>query len=118
MIMSVKRNKNRTILENGNEAYRELLFERRGEVSITHYGTPNPMRDPTVREMSSMEVHTHTWRSNDRLWKLADEAYGDPTYWWVIARYNKKPTEAHFKLGEVIEIPQPLSSILAVYGVY
>jgi nucleoid-associated protein YgaU len=116
--MPVNRNKNRGIIENSREEYQDLLFERRGETSITHYTSPPGMRDPTVREMVGVEVHTHTWHSNDRLWKLADEAYGDPSYWWVIARYNKKPTEAHFKVGEVIDIPQPLTRILSIYGVY
>ena len=33
--------------------------------------------------------------------------YGDAEYWWLIAWYNNKPTESHFKLGDVVYIPLP-----------
>mgnify|MGYP003344114216 CR=1 FL=1 len=36
--------------------------------------------------------------------KLADEYYGDSRDWWIIAKYNLKPTEAHIQIGDIIEI--------------
>ena len=44
----------------------------------------------------------------DKLYKFAHEYYGDPNLWWVIAWYNNKPTDAHFKLGETVYIPREL----------
>ena len=41
----------------------------------------------------------------------------DTNLWWVIAWYNKKPTEAHVKAGETIVIPLPLDKILRHLGV-
>jgi len=38
--------------------------------------------------------------------------------WWVIAWFNKLPTESHIKLGDVIYIPMPLNEILKIYGLY
>jgi hypothetical protein len=39
-----------------------------------------------------------------------------PTYWWVIAQYNKKPTESQLSPGDIVYIPIPLEKILGYYG--
>ena len=39
---------------------------------------------------------------------------GDPTLWWIIAWYNLKPTESHFKIGDLVYIPLPLDRVLSV----
>ena len=52
----------------------------------------------------------------DRYHKLAEAYYGDATYWWVIAWFNKKPTESHISPGDVIRIPTSLGSILSAMG--
>ena len=56
----------------------------------------------------------HVWGLGDRLYKLAHQYYGDPALWWIIAWYNTRPTEAHFKQGDVIRIPLPLNEVLAL----
>jgi nucleoid-associated protein YgaU len=48
----------------------------------------------------------------DKYYKLADAFYGDSRDWWVIAKFNQKPTESHVKIGDIILIPKPLSVIL------
>ena len=53
----------------------------------------------------------------ERIDTIAGSYYGDSTYWWVIALYNKKPTEADFKIGEIVYIPLPLEEILEHFGV-
>ena len=39
------------------------------------------------------------WKLGDRFYKLADQYYGDPTLWWIIAWYNRMPTESHAEGG-------------------
>ena len=52
----------------------------------------------------------------DRYYKLAASFYGDARYWWIIAWFNKKPTESHIKVGDIIRIPTSLGDILAAMG--
>jgi hypothetical protein len=56
-------------------------------------------------------------KRGDHYYKLADFYYGDPTYWWVIAQFNQKPTEDQITFGDIIMIPTPLETILTIYGV-
>ena len=46
--------------------------------------------------------------------KLASEFYGNPKHWWVIASFNRKPTESHVEMGETIRIPKSLADALRV----
>ena len=55
---------------------------------------------------------SHTWKLGDRYYKLAYEHYGDPEVWWVIAMYNKKPTEAFVNVGDRIYIPKPIDIVI------
>ena len=86
---------------------------RRGKSSITHYGTPI-LSHPSVATRRKIKTQNYIWKYGDRLYKLADEYYNDSRYWWVIAWYNRKPTEAHVKTGEVISIPMPFYKIIAM----
>mgnify|MGYP003638290025 CR=1 FL=1 len=97
-------------MRNLNELYAEMR-EERGVNSIVHYGTPNLVY-PTAEQMKEIVVLKHRWVTGDRYYKLAHKHYGDSSLWWVIAWFNKKPTESHVKLGSVVSIPKPLTKIL------
>ena len=56
----------------------------------------------------------HTFGSGDSFWKLANQYYGDPKYWYIIARFNNAPTEASISIGDQIRIPISLSLALQV----
>ena len=71
---------------------------------------------PTFDIVSSIEYENYVWALGDRYYKLSAAFYGDPTYWWVIAWFNKKPTESHLKVGDVIRVPKSLGSILSAIG--
>ena len=43
---------------------------------------------------------------------LANQYYGRPELWWIIALYNKTPTESLLKRGNVILIPTPVEQLL------
>jgi len=95
----------------------EEFFEERDLRYIKQYGT-GIMRHPTVADRASLQRIDHIWKLGDRLSELAHRYYGDSTLWWVIAWYNQRPTEAHFKIGARIRIPLPLDRVLAILKRY
>jgi nucleoid-associated protein YgaU len=90
------------------------IFEEKGVKFIHQYVTTTFRPLSTIEERQLTRVSV-TWQVGDRLEKLSAKHYGNPTYWWVIARYNQKPTDAHFALGDIVYIPTPLSIILNYY---
>ena len=109
------RYKNQNVFVNINEAYRRYLKKSRGMENIKQYDTP-AFKHPDKDEIKNFNTVKHIWGTGDRLYKLADEYYDDPTMWWVIALFNQKPTEFHLKLGDVVYIPTPLESVLFYIG--
>ena len=110
------RNFNRTISRNNTEMYRALRKARDRELYIDQFRAPI-VDYPSKEQQKEMEYVRHIWKVGDRYYKLAHEYYGDSRYWWVIALFNKKPTENHVKLGTTVYIPQPLDRILLYAGV-
>lgn len=102
----IQRYLNRTIFRNGSEMYQNVLFER-GVKYINQYETP-AYPEITKEKISRITSIQHIWKVGDRFYKLANEYYGDPKDWWLIAQFNNKPTESHVTIGEVILIPTPL----------
>jgi len=101
---------------NNSETYKKDLEERGYPNGIIHYATPT-LKHPTVAEMAKLQRQQHLWKIGDRYYKLAHKYYGNAKYWWVIAWYNKKPTESHMQLGETLYIPSPLEDILRYFGI-
>jgi hypothetical protein len=105
----------RTIVFNSNEFYDEVFRER--EVNgIKQYTTPQ-LKHPTQEQISSLRTIGHVWKTGDRFYKLAHDHYGDSRLWWLIAWFNKKPTESDLSFGDVIYIPHPLDRIMSYLGV-
>ena len=104
----------RVILTNDMEEYKNVL-EERGVKQIRQYNTPI-LHYPSAAEIRTLQRVQHIWKVGDRYNKLASQYYGMPTYWWVIAQYNKKPTESQLSPGDVVYIPIPLEKILGYYG--
>jgi len=103
----------RKIFKNSNEMY-EHVFDERDVKFIRHYGSPKTSYPSTI-QMRGVKRVQHVWRVGDRYYKLAAQFYGNPTYWWVIAQFNKRPTEADLTPGDLIYIPLPLETILGIY---
>ena len=102
-------------LFNQKEFYEDVL-EDRGVTGIKQYTTPN-LKHINEKQIASLTVINHVWKTGDRYYKLAHAHYGDSTKWWVIAWYNRKPTESDVSLGDVIYIPHPLDKVLSYLGV-
>jgi len=98
-----------------DETYREIL-KKRNVTAIKQYSTPS-FKYPTTAEMSDLHIINHAWKIGDRFYKLADEYYNDPKLWWVIAWFNRTPTEAQFTIGEIVNIPLPLEEILQILDI-
>lgn len=54
----------------------------------------------------------HIWSRGDRLYKLAHRYYKNKDLFWVISLFNKKPTDADYKYGDIVYIPINLSDFL------
>ena len=113
--MADKRTRNKTPVINDTEYYSPLVTKR-GVKQISHFKTP-VLKNPTVADRRKIKTVTHIWAYGNRLYKLADQYYGDSTYWWVIAWYNGAPTEADLVPGDLITIPLELNTALNILGV-
>ena len=101
--------KRKTIINN-NELY-DGMAEERDVKYFRQYESPN-FRYPTVSEMKELTIQKHVWKAGDKYYKLAHEHYGESSLWWVIAWFNKAPTESHVKIGSVVSIPKPIQRVL------
>ena len=101
-------------MQNSSERYEEL-FEKRGVDFIKQYGSAE-FESPTADQRVGLTRVRHIWKVGDRYYKLAIHHYGSAHYWWIIALYNRKPTEANVNIGDVLIIPLPLDKILRLLG--
>ena len=100
----------RPIAVNSNEMY-EDHFEVRDVNSIEQFRTPKiiyPKSDDAFR----IGYFSHPWSVTDKYYKLAAKYYGDSKLWWVIAQFNKAPTEQHLTEGQIVKVPHPLAAAL------
>jgi hypothetical protein len=91
-------------------------FKKRDVTNITHYLTPKFTHTDPDKNYQITE-YKHIWSRDDKLYKLAYEHYGNSELWWIIAWYNKKPTESHFQIGDEVLIPKPIEIVLSIMGV-
>ena len=102
------------ILENNSSRYSNV-FSKRKIKFLTQYTTPM-LDHPTAFEITNLQTVSHVWKLGDKFWKLAYEAYdGRSDLWWIIAWFNRTPTEAHLKIGDIVTIPHPLERIYEYY---
>lgn len=97
-----------------NEMYSEYLRER-GLSEITHLSF-NRLKKLSDAEKRQITQIPHIWKSGDRYYKLAFQHYGNPSYWWLIALFNNKPTEASISIGDTIIVPKPLNLLITLYS--
>jgi hypothetical protein len=111
----VSRYSNREIVNNNSPRYKEVREERNIRV-LRQFVTP-VLKHPSAKEIRSLTVRHETWKVGSKLFKLAKKYYNNPRLWWIIAWYNQKPTEADFKIGDIVEIPTPLEQVLRILEV-
>lgn len=91
----------------------EELFESRGVQQVKQYVTPE-FKNPTEKSLDSLEYVSYIWKAGDRYFKLAQKYYNDHRYWYIIALFNKIPTEAQLNEGDEIKIPTNLAIAIEV----
>ena len=72
---------------------------------------------PTSDDMLDLVIESKVWTIGEKYFKLADEFYGNPEYWWIIAWFNQKPLETDFAPGDIVDIPMPVERVLEILNV-
>jgi len=101
-------------LRNSLGRYKKTLLKNRNLKEIIMFETPE-LRHPTTEEIATLTLEPVRWSLGDRFFKLAHAFYGDPELWWVIAWFNKTPTDGHVGLGDMIYVPLPLEKVISYY---
>lgn len=112
--MPIRYNK-RSILSNTRPIDRKRVT-RRNTNSLTYFSADS-LKHPTQEDYNRIGSKPVIWNETTRLSSLAQQYLGNFEYWWVIAWWNKKPTDAHFKAGDVVYIPNNLTMALEALGV-
>lgn len=111
----VTRHSKSSEVRNDKKQYSSFFAKR--DVKYINHLTTAELEYPSEQMMEEFELTLHIWKVGDRYYKLANTHYGDPKLWWVIAFFNKKPTEQHLNLGDKLFIPKPIEKVLASFGV-
>ena len=113
--MPYSRNTRRTMFLNDDRGYKDTFFRQRDIVETFQYDVAR-IAFPDAETINSLNNISMAWGATDTLYNLAYKYYGSPSYWWIIAWYNEKATEAEFTPGEVFYIPLPLDDVLGFFG--
>ncbi len=103
--------RNRDTAINESSIFQDIL-DRRGVKKISQLRTM-PF---SGLDISSILVSEYIWTTKDSLHRVSQTFYGTYEYWWVIAMVNQKPTDAHYKNGDIIYIPSNPSSLANKIG--
>ena len=99
----------RQVAINDDEMYRQMFEDRGITDGITQYRMKTFFTNINKRRIVT---ESHTWSMGDRFYKLSYKYYNTYEYWWVIALYNNKPTEASCEYGDVLQIPLNISEVI------
>ncbi len=83
------------------EQYEELFKDR----DIDSIRFTSQFRFSKKYTESGYRVYEHIWSHGDKLYKLAEKYFDDVEMFWLIGLMNDKPTDAHYKYGDVVLIP-------------
>ena len=97
-----------------NVSLYDKIKKERGLARLKHYKR-HIFYDLKEEDLKDMVINYKVWSLGDRMHKFAHEAYGDSELWWVLAWFNQKPTDAHYKIGDKIAIPHPIEDLVSLY---
>jgi hypothetical protein len=92
---------NRQTILNFNKQQLEEFLEKRDLDSII-------FRDNFIFNPVDTENYVfieHIWSHGDRLFKLSRKYLSNFRNYWLIGLFNKKPTDADYKYGDIVYIP-------------
>jgi len=73
------------------------------------------VRTKTFEDLQGQEfdiLAEHVWNVSDKLFKISQKYYGSTEFWWIIGILNGKPTDAHYSIGDVVNIPSKPNQIV------
>ena len=82
---------------------------------VVMLGTPTHGSPLDIDFRSITEIY-ELWTVGTKLWKLADEHYGDGNLYWIIGLFNGRPTDAHWNIGDTVSIPFPYEIVAEALG--
>lgn len=114
--MSYSRYSKTEEVENSDVGYKKAFKSRFGLSDFIVQKRRAGIKYPGFDEIESISFSFEIWKVGSRLHKISEKYYGDPTYWWVIGLYNKKPIDADYSLGDVVKVPMPLEEAISNLG--
>jgi hypothetical protein len=91
-----------------NDSYFEIK-EARG-IKVLKIKRTKTFEGLLGHEFAIMEEHV--WSSTDKLFKLSQKYYGNSQFWWIIGLVNGRPTDAHYSIGDIVNIPSKPNQIM------
>ena len=92
------------------EAKGGSIVARRGKKAIVKRDSKTlPRRTKEIRNLVS-ELK-YMVRANDDWYKIAHKFYGNQNLWYLLAWYNKKPTDTMLQTGDMLLIPSSAAVI-------
>ena len=94
---------------NSEPIFKQLLDERQIK-TIKHYRlrTNTSLSQEFLDSLDYIEI---IWDYTSKLSKISNRFYGDPNLWWIIGLVNKKPTDFHWSIGDIVKIPRDPSLV-------
>lgn len=93
------------------------LVKKRDRNIIRHYRSGDKLKHLNDRQIARLSLVSHVWKQTDTFYKVSNDVYDNPDYWWIVAWFNKTPTEFHLDSGDVIHVPTPLETVLSMMEV-
>lgn len=103
-----------SIFTNKNKNYQKAFYPQRNVSQIVQFST-TPLTYPTQEMRAMMENIPLVWKATDTLYNIANQYYGSPEYWWVVAWYNQRSSEPEFKVGDIYYVPLPIEDVLGYF---
>lgn len=104
-------------VKNSDPDYKKVFDSRFGLSDFIIQRKRMGLKYPSFEKLNSLIFTYETWQIGSRLHKFSEKYYRNPTYWWVIGFYNKKPIDANYQIGDVVKIPISLEDAIAVLGI-
>ena len=84
------------------------LFEKRG---IKYAKIKRTKTFEAIHGLELKIKEEHVWSHGDTLFRLSRKYYGTDKLWTSIALINRKPTDAHYSIGDVVYIVEDPNAV-------
>jgi hypothetical protein len=115
--MAISRYRNNNIVKNSDQEYKKVFEERYGLSDFILQRKRMGIKYPDYETIGSLMFTFEIWQIGSRLHKISEKYYNDPSYWWLIGLYNKKPTDANYSVGDMVKVPLSLEEAFYALGI-